>query len=223
MSTRAIRFCFDYLSPYAYLAWTQLHPLAQRYGRTVEPCPILFAAVLNETGQRGPAEIPSERVYVFKDALRTALLHHVPLVPPPRHPFSPLLALRVSALPLPADQKKVLVDALYRRTWGGGGGVEDEGGVAAALVEVGLPAAETLALATSAENKQRLKDNTAEALRDGVFGVPGMLVDGELFFGFHGGLMHLENFLAGKDPLAGMDLTRFSSIVPGATRPQSVR
>ena len=74
-----LRFHFDYLSPYAYLAWTQIHALAQRHGRTVEPVPTLFAALLAHGGTKGPAEIPAKRIYVFKDALRTARLLGVPL------------------------------------------------------------------------------------------------------------------------------------------------
>jgi 2-hydroxychromene-2-carboxylate isomerase len=36
-----IVFYFDYESPNAYLAWTQLPKLAKRYGFTVDPVPIL--------------------------------------------------------------------------------------------------------------------------------------------------------------------------------------
>lgn len=32
-----IRFYFDYISPYAYIAWTQMHALAARHGSEVEP------------------------------------------------------------------------------------------------------------------------------------------------------------------------------------------
>ena len=40
-----IRFCFDPISPYAYLAWQWVRPVAAAHGRAVEPVPILFAAV----------------------------------------------------------------------------------------------------------------------------------------------------------------------------------
>ena len=39
----AFRFHFDFLSPYAYLAWTQVHAIAERHGREVEAVPVLFA------------------------------------------------------------------------------------------------------------------------------------------------------------------------------------
>lgn len=96
-----ISFHFDYLSPYAYLAWTQLHALAAQDGRDVLPVPTLLAALLDHSGSRGPAEIPAKRVYIFKDALRSARVLGLPLAPPPRHPFNPLLAL-LSLAPAPA-------------------------------------------------------------------------------------------------------------------------
>src|SRR4051794_28665758 len=98
-----IRFYFGYLSPYAYLAWTQIGSLAVRCRRVVEPIAVLFAALLNASGGVGPAEVPAKRRYVFLDTLRTASVFNVPLLPPPAHPFNPLLALRVSSLPMPDD------------------------------------------------------------------------------------------------------------------------
>src|SRR5262245_64367925 len=92
-----VRFLFDYLSPYAYIAWTQVHGLAERHGRQVEPVPILFAALLGTYGHKGPAEIPPKRVYTFKHVVRLAHRVSVPLKPPPAHPFNPLLALRVTS------------------------------------------------------------------------------------------------------------------------------
>src|SRR5262245_44781169 len=100
MSREAIRFYFDFVSPYAYLAWTQVHALADRRGVDVAPVPVLLAALLDENGQRGPAEIERKRAYLFKDCLRLAHHFGVPFVLPPSHPFNPLLALRVSSLPM---------------------------------------------------------------------------------------------------------------------------
>src|SRR6185503_10008364 len=94
-----ILFCFDYLSPYAYLAWKRVHSVVEPHGRVVEPVPILLAAVLDAHGQKGPAEIPAKRVYTFKNVYRVAHAAKIRVEPPPAHPFNPLLALRASSLP----------------------------------------------------------------------------------------------------------------------------
>ena len=56
----SIQFYFDYESPNAYLAWTQLPQLADRHGFVVEPVPILYAALLDANGQLGPGEQPTK-------------------------------------------------------------------------------------------------------------------------------------------------------------------
>ena len=98
-----IRFHFDFISPYAYLAWTQIHALAARHGRSVEPVPVLFAALLDHHGTKGPAEIPAKRRYLMFDVVRKARALGVPIGPPPAHPFDPLLALRVASVPMDAQ------------------------------------------------------------------------------------------------------------------------
>ena len=211
-----IRFHFDYLSPYAYLAWTQIHALAARHGRTVEPVPTLFAALLAHGGTKGPAEIPAKAVYVFKDSLRTARLLGVPLLPPPSHPFNPLVALRVSGLAQGDDQRR-LIDALFQATWGGGDGVETEEKVARVADAVGFDGDALVARAATPEGKDRLRSATEAAIAAGVFGVPTMLADGELFWGYDS-FGHLDRYLAGADPLRPEDLARLASIRPTATR-----
>ena len=78
----ALRFHFDFLSPYAYLAWSRVHALAARHGREVEPVPVLFAGLLAAHGTRGPAEVEAKRRYLARDVLRIASAWGVPLSAP---------------------------------------------------------------------------------------------------------------------------------------------
>ena len=65
--------------------------------------------------------------------------------------------------------------------------------------------------------KQRLHAETDAAINIGVFGVPTMIVDDELFWGFDD-FTHLELFLAGKDPLDRSVLNEWLQIRPTAAR-----
>jgi 2-hydroxychromene-2-carboxylate isomerase len=196
-----VKFYFDFISPYAYIAWTQVNALAERNERRVEPLPVLFAALLDAHGQRGPAEIPAKRTYTFRDAYRKAhRLGLPPLVPPPSHPFNPLLALRVASLPLEPAAQRRLIDALYTSTWALGIGVEDPRAVSAAATRAGLDGDALVRAAAEPEAKARLRAATEEAVRRGVFGVPTVLVDDEIFWGTDG-LELVEPFLRGEDPL----------------------
>jgi 2-hydroxychromene-2-carboxylate isomerase len=212
-----VRFLFDFISPYAYLAWTQIHAVAERHQAAVEPVPVLFAALLNAHGQKGPAEIPAKRIYIFKDALRHAHRHGIPLAPPPTHPFNPLLALRAASLDLPADRRRALIDALFHATWGGGGGIQGAAEVAAAARSAGLDGEEIVVMASAEASKARLRRQTDEAIAAGVFGVPTMLVGAELFWGFDS-FGHLEAHLGGEDPLDDALLERWATLGASASR-----
>ncbi len=196
-----LAFYFDFVSPYAFIAWTQVHAIAARNGRTVTPIPVLFAGLLDAHGTKGPAEIPAKRTYTFRDAYRKGHRLGLPtLRPPPSHPFNPLLALRVSSLPLEAHDQRRLIDALYENTWVNGAGVETPESVAAAATRAGLDGDALVRAATTPETKERVRAATAEAVVRGVFGVPTVLVDGEVFWGTDG-LELVEAFLRGEDPV----------------------
>ena len=215
-----IVFYFDFISPYAYLAWHEIHALAETHGRELELRPVLFAALLNHWGQLGPAEIPPKRLHTFKQVLRWAAARDLHLEPPPAHPFNPLLALRLACVELPQAERRALIDHLFRATWGGGPGVAGVDTVREGLVAAGLDAPALLSAAMRPENKQRLIANGELALRHGVFGVPTMVVDGELFWGVDT-LPEIDAFLRGEDPLDPALLERWRELPVGTARKQS--
>lgn len=215
--SRTIEFLFDYVSPYAYLAWTQIRSLARRHGSNLRRIPVLFAGLLQANGQLGPAEIPRKRLYMFKDALRTANVLGVPLIPPPSHPFNPLLALRVTCAEIDAPHTEHLIDRLFHAAWGSGQGVETPAQVARVLRELELDADEVITRASSPIAKQRLRDETDRALASGSFGVPTMLVNDELFWGCDS-LGHLDRYLAGQESLDPSLIEQWRVIVPTAER-----
>lgn len=196
----SVRFCFDYISSNAYLAWAALPELAARHGYRVEPVPVLFAGLLEAHGQLGPAEVRAKALWMWKNNLRKAALLGVPLQPPAFHPFNPLLALRVSSLPREADARHALVDALFRAVWVEQRHVSEPEVVEGVALAVGLDGPRLVAEAAEPAAKQQLRERTDAAIAAGVFGVPTMLVGDELFWGYDD-LPYLERFLAGEDPI----------------------
>ncbi len=213
-----ITICLDFLSPYAYVAWHEVQRVARARQLRLRPVPVVLAALLSHHGTRGPAEVPAKRGFTFKDAYRKASRAGLPpLTMPPTHPFNPLLALRVAALPLPGLEQHRVIDALFHATWASGRGVESAATVAATLDELGLDGPALVAQASLDESKDRLKQNTAWAIGAGVFGVPTMLVGEELFFGVDN-VPFLTEHLDGQDPVAGLDSAAWSRVQPSATR-----
>ena len=218
MAHGTVRFYFDYISSNAYLAWTQLPKLCDRYAFTIEPVPVLFAGLLEAHGQLGPAEIPSKALWTAKNNVRKATLLGVPLNPPAFHPFNPLLALRVSSLPLDAAARRALIGALFDAVWVRGLHVSDPVVVERLGDELGLRGAALVAEAQLPEAKTRVRAQTDGAIARGVFGVPSMEVGDELFWGYDD-FPYLELCLAGKDPLdSGQWQKWFSAPGPSAVR-----
>jgi 2-hydroxychromene-2-carboxylate isomerase len=218
MNGSPIRIYLDYLSSNAYLAWTQLPALAGRFGRAIEPVPVLFAGLLEAHGQMGPAEVPPKAWWMAKNNLRKSSLLGVPLHPPAFHPFNPLLALRTSSLPMDDAARARLVGGLLRGVWAERRHVSDPGVVAQIADEAGLDGATLVAAAQQPEAKAVLRKQTDDAIAAGVFGVPTIVVDGELFFGYDD-FPFLERFLAGRDPLDRDALAEWAR----APRPSAMR
>jgi 2-hydroxychromene-2-carboxylate isomerase len=224
-AARELLFHFDFISPYAYLAWKAIHGLAERHACTVVPVPVLFAGLLNEHGQKGPAEIAPKRIYTFKHAVRLAYAAKLPLVPPPSHPFNPLLALRVCSLDLEPVERRRIIDAFFDATWGGQGGIAEKERVVRVLDALGLEGAALVALAETQPIKDRVRAQTDAAIAKGVFGVPTTIVDDEPFWGYDA-LAHVEDYLEGKDPFQALKddpevLNRWIALPASAERRRS--
>jgi 2-hydroxychromene-2-carboxylate isomerase len=196
----SIRFSFDYISPNAYLAWTQLPAIAARHGATIDPIAVLFAGLLAAHGQLGPAEVPAKIRWMSKNNLRKAARLGVPLEPPPFHPFNPLVALRVSSLPLEPAARHALVGALFDAVWVRQLHVAEPDVVAQVADEIGLDGAALLAEAGTDACKASLRRQTDDAIARGVFGIPTMEVGDELFWGYDD-FPQLERHLAGEDAI----------------------
>jgi 2-hydroxychromene-2-carboxylate isomerase len=198
--SRTIRFYFDYISSNAYLARECLPALAEKHGFEIEPVPVLFAGLLEAHGQLGPAEVRPKALWMAKNNLRKAAILGLPLNPPIHHPFNPLLALRVSSLPLEPTERFALIEALFRAVWVREMHVSEPAVVEQIGDELDLGGAALVAQATEPECKARLRQQTDDAIARGVFGVPSMGVGDEIFWGYDD-LPYLERFLAGADRL----------------------
>ena len=202
----SVEFFFDYLSPYAYLAWSRIRGVCERRGAELIVSPVLLAGLLQHWGQLGPAEIPPKMLFAFKDCARSAILHGLPFRAPRFHPFNPLTALRSSLSQVAgADQPKV-VDALFQAGWGTGADLGSSDTVARILDRAGLDGEALVVRAMLPASKEALRAGTRRAVDNGVFGVPTMTVEGELFWG-NDQLEHVDRRLSGDDPIASIDLS----------------
>lgn len=218
----SIRFYYDFISPNAYLAWTQLKALTEPFARPTELRPVLFAGLLKAHNRFGPAEIPPVRDWMFRNCVRKAAALGVPLNPPAHHPFNPLLPLRmVSAIVDPA-QRFAWTDRFFRAVWVEAEDLSDRSAMARVCESMNRSPAEMFAAADSPEAKSQLRRETEEAIAAGVFGVPSLAIDGEIFWGYDD-FPQAAQQLQGIDPLDEAAAKRWKKLSPSAVRSEASR
>ena len=199
---------FDFISPFAYISLHRLKELPADVA--IEYRPVLFAGILNHWGQKGPAELPTKRRYTYRWSQWWAGSLGIPLRYPAAHPFNPLHHLRLA---IACGLKPEAVRKIFDSIWTTGEDASDQGRFAALCSELGVTA-DALA---APEVKDALKKNTEAAIHAGVFGVPTIEVDGELFWGADS-MEFLRAFLADPATLRSAEMQRLDGLPVAAAR-----
>src|SRR5262245_18186342 len=75
---KTVDFYFDFISPYAYIASTQIDALAARHGRTVTWRPVLFGiTIIKIMGIKRLIDTPIKKDYLCIDGPRMAKIYNV--------------------------------------------------------------------------------------------------------------------------------------------------
>jgi 2-hydroxychromene-2-carboxylate isomerase len=205
---RSATWYFDFVSPFAYIGLYRLQELPADVA--IEYRPVLFAGLLNRWGQMGPAELPTKRRYTYRWCHWWAGHLGIPLRFPAAHPFNPLHHLRLA---IACGSTPAAVRKIFDSVWTTGEDASDQGRFAALCGELGITA-DALA---APEVKDALKRNTEAAGQTGVFGVPTIEVDGELFWGADS-MDFLRAFLADPATLRNAEMRRLDGLPVAAAR-----
>lgn len=157
----------------------------------------MFGAILQHWGGLGPAEVPPKRRHTYRLCQFLADRAGLPFRFPPAHPFRSLDALR--GLAIHDDPDPATVRAAFDHIWAHGGD----------------PSA--LPVGTNPAAKGRLHAWTAEAIAAGVFGVPSLVIDGEVFWGLDA-LPMAEAFLQNPALFDAVSMSRLDALPVGVRR-----
>jgi 2-hydroxychromene-2-carboxylate isomerase len=200
----SIDWYFDFVSPYSYLGLHRLKelPLAVTYK------PVLFAGLLNHWGQKGPAEIPAKRKWTYRSCAWEAHKLGLPFRFPAQHPFNPLQHLRLA---LAAGCTPQAVRRIFESVWTSGEDAADPERFSSLCAALGVDPA------GHPQVKDLLRKNTEEAAARGVFGVPSLVIDGEVFWGADA-MEFAKDFLRDRRVLDNEEMRRLDSLPAGAAR-----
>lgn len=183
--SKTLDYYFDFGSPAAYLAHTQLPKMVAETGATVVYKPMLLGGVFQATGNRPPMAVPTKGSYVFTDFSRFAKRYGVPLVFNANFPIITTTLMRIAiGLQQRGDARfGDYMDTVYRAIWVDNQNMNDPAVVAEVLTRAGFDAAALLALSQEPAVKDALKAATEAAVARGVFGAPTTFVGDAMFWG----------------------------------------
>jgi 2-hydroxychromene-2-carboxylate isomerase len=178
-----IEFFFDFASPYAYLAHVRLPDIARSHGCSISYRPVDLPEIKRAAGNIGPSThfLAARKRYIQQDTARWSKRYGVTIAQPAN--FDSARLNRGAFLAIGRGVATEYVDTVGRRIWGEGGAMNDEALLAKVAADLGWDAQEFMTYTTS-EAAAACHRAAIEAARErGVFGVPTMLVDDQLWWG----------------------------------------
>ncbi|ESZ88496.1 MAG: DSBA oxidoreductase [Blastomonas sp. CACIA14H2] len=188
--THPIEFCFDLSSPWTYLAFHNIRPIAARHGAEIHWTPILVGGVFNAVN-------PS--VYAAREATDSPKFRHMGKVmrdwatlagvelkfPAPWHPLKSVNAMRACCA-LEDDQRALerFAEAAFDAYFVEQRNLDDSAEIKAVADAIGMDGAVLIEAANSQPVKDRLRANTERLVARGGYGSPSIFVGGtDMYFG----------------------------------------
>lgn len=180
---KRVEFFYDYASTYSYLAHRAIEALAARHDAELVYKPMVLGFVFKATGNSMPAAVPAKAAYMVHDVRRWVRHYGLPFHMPSIFPVNTIRALRTAVAALEEGTFLPYHHAVMHAYWASDQDIGDDEVLASVVTAAGLDGPRLVARAEEAGIKEKLKANTDEAIRRGVFGAPTFFVGDEMFWG----------------------------------------
>jgi 2-hydroxychromene-2-carboxylate isomerase len=196
--TPNVTFYFDLGSPYAYLSAERLHALIPG---EVQWQPVLLGGLFKLTGRSSWAlgDYRRRQAGMAEIERRTRAYGLPPMRWPDPWPSNYLAAMRAATFAFEAGRGREFTLRAFRNAFQHGIELSSPAHVFEAAEQAGLDRVEAQRAIADPEVKETLREATDEAFRLGVFGVPTIAIDDELFWGddrLEDAASHLSNLTA---------------------------
>ncbi len=184
--SRSLDYYFTFMSPWAYLGHELLRQIADRHGVTVNYRPMPIRDVFDRTGSLPlPQRPPARQRYRLVELQRWREKRGLPLHLKPAYvPFNADLANRAAlALAVAGHDPHRFAALAFAGVFAEERNLGEAMVIAELLASAGHDADSTLAAADSEAVMADYAQNGDAAVAADVFGAPGYVLDGELFWG----------------------------------------
>jgi 2-hydroxychromene-2-carboxylate isomerase len=179
-------FWFDFASTYSYPAAMRIGPLAVAASVEVRYRPFLLGPIFKAQGwDTSPFNVyEAKGRHMWRDLERLCADLALPFRRPEPFPQPSLLPARVALVGLGESWGEAFCQAVFHAEFAEGRRIDDAAAIGSILETLKLDPQTVLDAAQAESNKQRLRQQTEEAQRLGIFGAPTFVTsDGELFWG----------------------------------------
>lgn len=187
MAAPVLDFWFDFASTYSYPAAMRVQALANTAGVKARFRPLLLGPIFKAQGwTTSPFNLfAAKGRHMWRDLERIcADLSLPPVRRPEPFPQNSILAARVALVGLAQPWGEEFCRAVFTTEFADGQRIDDPETMGAILSKLKVEPSAVLAAAVSDDNKARLRVQTEEAQKLGLFGAPSFTTaDGELFWG----------------------------------------
>ncbi|HEX3033555.1 MAG TPA: 2-hydroxychromene-2-carboxylate isomerase [Thermodesulfobacteriota bacterium] len=191
---KKVEFYYDLSSPYSYLASTQIEEICEKHDAELEWKPFLLGGIYKETGNRAPLEVPSKKAYLIKDVADWAKYYGVELNFPDLFPLNSVKPMRGALAAKEKGKVRDYTHKLFRLYWVQGKDLNQDEVLKDALNELGIDTDWFFRRIGEQDIKDRLREETNEAARQGAFGAPTIFIGDKMFWG-NDRLMFVEEHL----------------------------
>jgi len=184
-----IEFFFDCSSPWTYLAFHNIPPLAAEFGEEIVWKPILVGGVFNAVNPSVYASrehpVPAKAAYMLKDLADWARLSGLAIkMPPSVFPVNSVKAMRGCIWLAPQGKMVEFATGAFEAYWGRDEDISKDEALARICASVGVDPAAFFEAVSRADIKEALRQNTDELIARGGFGSPTIFVDrSDMYFG----------------------------------------
>ena len=180
---------FDCSSPWTYLGFHNIQPLAAEFEVDIDWRPILVGGVFNSVNPSVYASreqpVPAKVAYMGKDLADWARLAGLKIKHRPTiFPINSVKAMRACLVAQEQDRLVELATLFFEAYWGDDRDINDDAVIRECIAGAGLSADRVMQRIADPAIKERLKTNTQELIDRGGYGSPTFFVDRtDMYFG----------------------------------------
>ena len=179
---KSIDFYFDYGSPTAYLAWTQLSELNPSLYK-VNYFPVLLGGIFKATDNKPPGLVKPKAKWMFEDISMYAKKYKVKFLMNSAFPVNTLYLMRGAIYAEKNNDLEKYNNAFFNAMWTKNIDLNEPKNIIDVLDVNGFDSKKYLDAVEDDNIKNILKKNTSKAVDLGIFGVPSFIVEEKLYFG----------------------------------------